>query len=439
MAVFILVWTAVSVLAYTALTASVVFKDDNSPMHRKMNRMRSFRRFIGGAVAIGLILLWPQPGVAADNQPVTTHSDVQADAHAAAGEDNKQLRQEIEVLKEKVSVLEQKNGQEKAQEGKPLQAALSRLVLNGGASAGYFYASNPGRDAANDAFLLSNFLLEISSVDESVPLDFAGAIGETTTPSLLGAPDNDIYLDIEYASLTFKPVKQAGLEVGLLQPNAGFESSYTFNNNHIMLGAVASQQPYNAFGARADVELEPIHLRAGYYKKRLSDDEYEVNGILPNNSWEIGIGGQIEEYNFSLYNYHLTSLRNLAGGFVEHTFQNIYVAFNIDYWYWDAEMQDYYGRPWSVGGACYISPRFGPFSIPLRLEYIDQGESRIYTSGLETHRIYAATLTPTYRISEQAYIRAEMAYVRGDNAFTDKDGNMKDDKMWAAAEVGYLF
>ncbi len=156
----------------------------------------------------------------------------------------------------------------------PLQAALTGIRVTGGISAGYFYASNPGEDTSGDAFLLSNFLVEISSSDENLPVEFAGAFGETSTPSLLDTPENGADVDIEYASLTLKPVTGLSLEAGLLQPNAGYENTYTYNNRNIILGAVASQQPYNAYGARIGYDVNGICLWGGYFKQRLDDEEY---------------------------------------------------------------------------------------------------------------------------------------------------------------------
>jgi hypothetical protein len=49
-------------------------------------------------------------------------------------------------------------------------------------------------------------------------------------------------------------------------PIRGFENTYTYNNKNILLGAIASQQPYNAYGARASYDISSISLWGGYYK-----------------------------------------------------------------------------------------------------------------------------------------------------------------------------
>lgn len=316
---------------------------------------------------------------------------------------------------------------------RPLQFVVPKIDVTGGISAGYFYASNPGEDTSDDAFLLSNFLVEISSADESVPVGFAGAFGETSTPSVLGTPENNTDFKIEYASLTLKMFTGTSLELGLLQPNAGFENTYTFNNSNIILGAVASQQPYNAYGARIAYDVNGLSLWGGYFKERLDDEEYNS----PDYAWEIGLSTSILENTFTLYHYNIKGQRNLSGAVIERTLEDIDIAFNIDYWRWNSSMKKLYGSRSSVGGAVYICPKFGSLSIPLRLEYINQKSSQIYIASSDTKHIYAATVSPTWYFNENTYIRAESAYVKADGAFADKEGNSKDDRINMAIELGY--
>ncbi len=350
-------------------------------------------------------------------------------------------KQQLNDLEKRVTTLEQKSESHETEAGRLLQSTLSGIQLGGGISAGFFYASNPGKDTSGSEFLLSNFLVQLSSKDTDLPVGFVAAFGETSTPSLLSAPEINTRFDIEYASLALKPVADVSLEVGLLTPNAGYENTYTFYNKNIILGSVASQQPYNAYGARVDYDIKGFQLIAGYYKKRLNQNEYSVDGITADDSWEIGVRGTVLNNEFSIYHYHLKALRNLTGVLVERTIKNIYLAANIDYWNWDDKMENFYGSKSSIGGAFYIAPRFGHFSVPVRLEYIDQGESRIYIDNADATHIYAATISPTYKYgeNENAYIRIESAYVHADKGFVDENGNSENSRIWFAAEIGYLF
>jgi hypothetical protein len=322
-----------------------------------------------------------------------------------------------------------------ASEDQKQESPLSGIKFTGGISAGYFYASNPGPDTSSSEFLLSNFLVEISSQDETQPISFAGAFGETSTHSLLGTPEKNEDFDIEYASLSLKPIKDMGIEAGLLQPNSGFENTYTFNNKNVILGAIASQQPYNAFGARASYDVSGISLWGGYYKSRLDDEEYNS----PDYTWEIGLSGSIADNDFNVYNYHIGGQRNLLGAVIERTINNVDLALNIDYWTWDDKVKSQYESRSSLGGAVYISPNFGKFSLPMRFEYINQNKSEIYIENADVKKIYTATVSPTWHFTEKSYIRAEAAYVKGDHGFMDKDGITRDNRTSLAIELGYLF
>ena len=317
----------------------------------------------------------------------------------------------------------------------PLQLTVSGIAVTGGISAGYFYASNPGEDTPDDAFLLSNFLVEISSSDESLPLGFVGAFGETSTPSVLGTPESNTDFKIEYGSLTLKTVTGLGMELGLLQPNAGFENTYTFNNKNIILGAVASQQPYNAYGARIGYDINSVSLWGGYYKERLDDEEYNS----PDYAWEAGLSTTILENTITLYSYNIRGQRNLFGAVIERTIEDIDIAFNLDYWKWNSSMKEFYESESSIGGAVYICPNFRNFSIPLRFEYINQKNSQIYIECPNTEHIFAVTISPTWYFNDYAYIRVESAYAKADGAFADKEDRVKDDRINLAMELGITF
>ena len=351
------------------------------------------------------------------------------------------IKSEMKFLKKDVKDLKERLAEEenKTRNNNALSSGISDLEVSGGISGGYFYASNPGKETSDNKFLLSNFLVEISSEKKGRPLGFVAAFGETSTPSLFDAPEINSNYDIEYASLSLKPVSDLTLKAGLLMPAAGYEDTYTFNNRNIVTGALASQQPYNAYGARVIYSVSGIDLLAGYYKSRLDDQEYCTAGKCPDDSWELGLGGTASGLDFHVFNYHLNGMRNLTGVVIEHTIKNIHLAFNVDYWKWNSSMRNTYGGRSSIGAAFYLSPRFGKISVPLRIEYIDQGRSRIYTESTAAKHIYAATLTPTYNFSEHAYARVGGAYISADRAFQDKSGNVKDGRIYLSAELGLLF
>ncbi len=377
-----------------------------------------------------------------------------------------ELLQQIQILKQKLAELEKKVQQQekeikeaklKKEEAKkenttPLTnavtSALKDVKLNLGASAGYFYANHSGYDTKNDKFIVSNFLVELNYEPKDLPVSFSGAYGGTATPSLFDAPqdaDSQPTFDIEYADFSVKPLKFFTLEMGLLCPVAGYEDTYTFNNKNITVGALASQQPYNAYGARATVSVKGLFdVYAGYYENRKDDDEYAIelpSGkiVRADDSWEAGITGSFWDTDYTLYYYNLNNMKKLAGFVLEKTVKNVYLALNVDYWDWNDKWEKVFGDDSSIGGALYISPKFKNFEFPLRIEYINQGDSRIYVDSTDADDIFAITLTPTYHFSDNAYFRIEGSYINADNSFEDDSGHLKDYRYYLSAEMGIKF
>jgi Putative beta-barrel porin-2, OmpL-like. bbp2 len=320
-----------------------------------------------------------------------------------------------------------------------LQSILTNFNFAGGISAGGFYTSHAGEGNSDNEWMLSNLIFEVSSKDQNALMGFTAAVGETSTPSILGSPGTTNSLDVEYASVYLKPEQDLNIAVGLLQPNAGYESSYTYNNKNTFLGALASQQPYNAYGVQVSYELKRVKLVGGYYKDRLADDEYASDDSSQNDSWEVGISTTVLETSFSIYHYHVENLRNLTGAVLERSVGNVDLGFNVDYWRWDESVADNYGDDSSIGAAFYITPHFGKFSLPMRLEYINQGKSGFFLESAQAENISSVTVSPTYHFTDNAYIRADFAYVHADDGFADSDGNLKNEQVCLAAEIGYTF
>ncbi len=383
-------------------------------------------------------------------------------------DNTEQLLQQIKILQQKLTELEQKvkeqekelkniktkkeNVKEETAKSSELthviKTELENISLNIGSSAGYFYANHSGKDTQNDKFILSNFLITLDYAPKDAPVSFSAAYGGTATPSLFDAPqdaDSQPTFDIEYADFTISPVKWFDFEIGLLTPNAGYEDTYTYNNKNITVGAIASQQPYNAYGTRGTIKFNDlINVYAGFYENRKDKDEYAIE--LPSgktrradNSWEAGITGNIFDTDYTVYYYNLNNMKKLAGIVLEKTICNFYFALNVDYWNWNKKWHNYYGDKSSIGGAFYVSPTFGKFEFPLRLEYINQGKSKIYTDSTDAKDIYAITFTPTYHFSDNTYFRIEGSYINADKSFTDDNGNLKDSRYYLSCEVGLKF
>ncbi len=386
---------------------------------------------------------------------------------------NEELMQQIKILQQRLAELENKvadrkqvktdqngeqgdvsGGTEAATIKNTVKTGLKDLNLNIGASTGYLYATNSGtddagKDVSNDKFLVTNFMVGVDYNPENLPVSFSGAYGGTATPSLFDAPndaDNQPDMDFEYADFTFSPCDHFSLELGLIAPNAGYEDTYTYNNKNITVGALASQQPYNAYGTRATFSVNGLFdVYAGFYEDRKDDGEYTIDdGTFtgsPGNSWEAGISGSVMDTDYTVYYYNVNNMRKLLGLVLEKTIGNVYMAFNADYWRWNNKWDKYDNNDQdSIGASLYICPKVSEHvELPLRIEYINQGDSKIYTDSIKADNIFAVTFTPTYNFSDSVYFRIEGAYINADGSFANNQGTPKDSRYYFASEFGLRF
>ncbi len=323
-------------------------------------------------------------------------------------------------------------------------------TLSGGVSGAFFYANNEGSGHGHNRaskWVLTNDLFDFNLESKTYPVSLDIGLGGVATPSIVdnvcetdSAPD----FRVEYADFSVSPIEGLTLEGGLLEPVAGYEDTYTFRNKNITVGVVASQQPYNAYGARATYTIKgyggpDVDVFYGYYRNRLEDEEY-AEYVKPHDAWETGLSTNVLDTDITLYHYHINSIRSLTGIAIERDMDILYVAFNMDYWKWSNFLRrqaDIKGDH-SIGAALYVSVRpCKPFELPLRVEYIDQCKSGIYTGGAGD--IYAITATPTLHLTANTYARIEGVYVHNNDGFENGEGNPADHKWYVGTELGFTF
>jgi hypothetical protein len=69
----------------------------------------------------------------------------------------------------------------------------------------------------------------------------------------------------------------------------------------------------------------------------------------------------------------------------------------------------------------------------------DKRKSGLYLESATAERIYTATVSPTYHIRDNAYIRADLGYVRAAGGITDGNGRPRSDRIASAIEMGFTF
>jgi len=349
-----------------------------------------------------------------------------------------------------------------------LTVANTDLLLTGGVSGGYFYSNNNPTGTKNDTFAVSNFRLILShKATNPGEMGVTAVFGYTLWPSLLVGGNNTAREDGNFVVIagwaTYKATTDLSLDAGYIVSNIGKEVLATYANPNIHMGYVWYGEPHKYNGARLNYDLDSFGLKnTKIYAEILKDDRKAVaiNFISPQgygkNGYSIGIIGNVMGIDYKLAYLDQTAYKNLINFVLEKKTNFVDLALNIDYQWLDKTIKDTINKgkdDSATGIALYVTPKFTKeFSVPIRVEYINDGTSGIYGRFVNegNYRNYlngndgpktawTFTVTPTYKPTKNTYLRAEVGYVSTDKkVFLDKN-NQKDNKTVAGVELGFLF
>jgi hypothetical protein len=303
-----------------------------------------------------------------------------------------------------------------------VKTSSSDITLSGGASAGYFYGTTQGSNN-NDNFVVSDFMLEFASPEAKTGgVSFFAGFGNLAQVTYLNANGDgaDAASTLRYASMTYVPVKNLSVEAGLLATNVGAELASSYSNGNIILGALWNAQPLFYPGARVNYALGDVSL----YAETSSPKSFAVGAL--------GSAGGVD---YAVSYFDPDAGNNLIDVVLTSEVAGMSVGLNFDYQMADekaAGASDDSG----FGLGLYVSPKVGPIDLPVRVEYISDGDSGIY--GFDSG--YTLAVTPTLNISDNAFVRVELSMAKADNKiFADSDGVAKDSTVGGAFQMGYRF
>ncbi|RUM29529.1 MAG: hypothetical protein DSY42_06295 [Aquifex sp.] len=315
------------------------------------------------------------------------------------------------------------------------------LELYGGFSAGYFYTTNENSKDSQDKFQITNAIIGIKGeTGESIKLGFDLAIGGSLWSTVFDGGQGDLaYIDstnnelkegvgILWGYATLKPHPAVSIDAGVLTTNVGYELADTYSNPNITFGAVWNAQPFIYPGVRLTLSpMENVDLYVEYNQEYQSDN------------FAFGILGETAGVSFALNYYDYRENKNLVDVVLGYSIANIDLGLNFDYQWLDDSAKTQGQDDSAYGVAIYFIPNFdtsyGKVSLPIRLEYFNEGTSGIYYGGADTG--YTFTITPTIRPTSNTFVRAEAAYVTTDNKVFKN--NTKDNKTTFAFEMGFTF
>lgn len=320
-----------------------------------------------------------------------------------------------------------------AEEGKFNLKVSQDLKLYGVLTGAYLYTTNDSKDKFN----ITNGLIGLTGeVGKGLKVGFDLAVGSLLMPTVWdGGQGDPMRFDFSqkgvaregfgfvWGYLSLKPSDQLTLDFGVMPTNIGYEVANTYVNPNITLGTTWFAQPVIYPAVRVTFSgVQGIDLYAEYNQENDGDN------------FAVGALGEVMGVGFALSYYDYRAAKNLIDLVLSHSFGNVDLGLNFDYQWLDdtAPNQD----ESAFGVAVYVIPSFGNLSLPVRLEYFNEGTSGIY-SGSNADKGFTFTITPTFRPADNTFLRAEVAYVSTDNKVF-KNGTEKT-KTTIAVEVGFTF
>jgi len=344
-----------------------------------------------------------------------------------------------------------------------LTTANMDITLSGGATGGYSYNSDTGRDK----FIVDDALIDLSSEAMTGGMGVTLGIGTLTGNSLAGASNLGVIgassgtsststTSVQYGYVTVKPTNELTVDAGKIATNVGYEVVPSYANGNILRGMVWNAQPTYYTGARGTYSMGGM----SFYVE--ANKDAVVSSSITNSTnaagGAIGASGSFGGVDASFSYFSDTNEKNIYDFIFSTNVGGIDLAANIDFQQLaKAQKKVAYNPNWVIGQddnaygvALYATvPLSGNWSLPIRFEYVDDGTSGIYgfqyknptTSKLEANKATSLSVTPTYNFSSSTFVRAELAYVSTDkkSTFVDDKGVLTDSNIVVGAQGGVLF
>ncbi len=312
------------------------------------------------------------------------------------------------------------------------------IQISGGASGGYVY-SDSEMTRQNDQSRLMDFLLGIDASTKDGRAAISAGIGILPAFALMdeGVDETGNGAEVQYAEVIINPMDYWSLELGRMPSNVGFEDTIMYNNANVMESVQAITQPgfFNAARLNYGTDDFNVYVEQG-------DEEYVApSGAAGSQSWSVGAMGTAAgvEYVVGYHNY--TSLRSLFDLIVTGSVGDMEITFAYDQLQLeDAALASATDTDHAESIALYMSGlSVGGIDMPMRLEAFDDHGNGLYgNSNGGAGKGNSFTITPTWNISENAFLRSDISYLQTDNSiFTDSNGGLTDNRFGIAVQAGY--
>ena len=353
-----------------------------------------------------------------------------------------------------------------------LTIANTDMVLFGGVSAGFTWQSADRHDgvcgstppcgvglAQKDFFSVNTFAIGLTKpATEKSPLGFTAALASFEVPVIFASSDvvNDAIVDpitgkrglIAHgrtsgsfkpwlAFVSWIPVPGLTIDAGLLWDQFG-ERALTILNPNIHRGVVFTAHPVLFAGARATYDLGMAKVYLGY-----NQGGGLLQGVIGvSDAFEAGVLFNVENIAIGLHTYDEAMGRNLYVLEAKGKVGEIGAGLELDYIRKDDSIQAPGVDDSAWGVAINVNPSLGDIALPIRVEYVSNGNSGLFLTGNDT--TWTFTITPTYKPTANTFVRVELGYVSSDQDVYyespgDEPGNGTSSRTVASLELGFAF
>lgn len=366
-----------------------------------------------------------------------------------------------------------------------LTIANTDMVLFGGVSAGFTWQSADRHDgvcgstpacgiglAQKDYFSVNTFAIGLTKpATENSPLGFTAALASFEVPVIFASSQvvNSAKLIAHgngetagsfkpwLAFLSWMPVPGLTIDAGLLWDQFG-ERALTILNPNIHRGIVFTAHPVLFAGARATYDLGGAKVYIGYNQGGgLLQGKLGISDAI-----EAGVIFNVDTITVGLHTYDESQGRNLYVLELKGKVGEIAAGLEFDYIKKDDAISDIDGNDadtlpdypddsaWGV--AININPSLGDIALPIRIEYVNNGDTQdagysnrgsgLFLTGYGT--TWSFTITPTIKPTPNTFVRVELGYVTSDQDVYyenpgDEPANGTSSRTVAALELGFAF
>jgi hypothetical protein len=347
-----------------------------------------------------------------------------------------------------------------SQAGTVTTLTLPDIKVSGGITAAYVHtsenlATNPGIRSNQDAFEVNDALIDLKADAKTGGVGFDLGIGALAGSSLAhrqelnpignlstgGVSSAEGGVAVQYGYVTVVPVDGLKLDAGLVPTNIGSEVAPSYANANILRGLIWSAQPVYYTAARATYSVGGLNLYAEANKHAFSP----FTGTAAGNTGDaFGVSGSFAHVNVAYTYFNLSNQGTMHDLLANTTVGSLQLGGEFHYMTKDdaTKTPNTDDNAWALG--LYATfPLADKFTLPARLEYVNDGTSGLYGLGGAgvDNKAWTLTVTPTYNFTDATFLRAEVAYVKTDKKgpYVDSDGNTKDNALTIGAQAGVRF